>query len=77
MLAHPYLLLMLPQQLLSNCVAVFGNNPNQAIDILRMAYLAGTQKAPELPKVLRDWLQGGTPRAFATAQAEEHGRKKR
>ena len=35
-LAHPYLLLMLPQQLLSNGVAVFGNDPNQAIDILRM-----------------------------------------
>lgn len=27
---------MLPQQLLSNGVAVFGNNPDQAIDILRM-----------------------------------------
>ena len=35
-LAHPHLLMMLPQQLLADRVAVFGNDPDQAVDIFRM-----------------------------------------
>ena len=35
-LAHPHLLMMLPQQLLADRVAVLGNDPDQAIDIFRM-----------------------------------------
>ena len=35
-LAHPYLLLMLPQQVLADRVAVLGDDPDQAVDIFRM-----------------------------------------
>lgn len=35
-LAHPHLLVMLPQQLLADRVAVLGYDPDQAVDIFRM-----------------------------------------
>lgn len=36
MFAYADLLMMFPQQLLADCVSIFGDDPDQAVDILRV-----------------------------------------